>query len=203
VVSTLNERNFLSIICLILFPIFTASCATTTLKSEWTDAAFPKGHLKKVLAVGIFYSSEERKIFEDELGRQMNARNVNVISSYTIFGEDHMPDKEELAKAVKSQGVDSVLVGRMIKVRDLGTYSEPSIVRLDTDNLFGYYLACCQLTVSSGRDIVIEIKIFEAAHDKLIWSVMSSTLLDGPFEKTVESLISVITKDLYSKQLIR
>lgn len=202
-VSTLNERNFLSIICLILFPIFTASCATTTLKSEWTDATFPKGYLKKVLAVGIFYSSEERKIFEDELGRQMNARNVNVISSYTIFGEDHMPYKEELAKAVKSQDVDSVLVGKIDKVRDLGTYNEPSIVRLDSDDIFGYYLACCQLPVSSGRDIVIEIKIFEAAHDKLIWSAMSATLLDGSFEKAMESLIPVIIKDLHDKKLIQ
>lgn len=199
----MSERNLLSIICLTLFLIFTTSCATTTLKSEWTDATFPKGSLKKVLVVGIFYSSEERSFFEDELGRQMKARNVNVISSYTIFGEDNMPDKKDLAIAVKSQNVDSVLVGRMIKVIDLGTYSEPAITRVDTDDLFGYYLACCQLPVSSGRDIVIETKIFEAAHDKLIWSAISNTLLDGSFEKAVESLISVITKDLYSKKLIQ
>jgi hypothetical protein len=199
----LSERNLLSIICVILFLIFTTSCATTTLKSEWTDATYPKGSIKKILVVGIFYSSEERRFFEDELERQMKTRNVRVISSYTIFKEDNLPDKEELAKAIKSQGVDSVLVGRMIKVRDLGTYSEPAITRVDTDELFGYYLTCCQLPVSSGRDIVIEEKIFEVAHDKLIWSAMSNTLLDGSFEKAVESLISVITKDLYSKQLIQ
>lgn len=199
----MSARNFAAIICLIFFLIFTTSCATTTLKSERTDVIFPKGYLKKVLVVGIFYSSEERRFFEDELGRQMKARNVNVISSYTIFEEDNMPDREELARAVKSQNVDSVLIGRMIKVTDLGTYSEPAIIRVDTDDLFGYYLACCQLPVSSGRNLLIETKLFEAAHDKLIWSAMSDTLLDGSFEKSVESLISVITKDLYSKQLIQ
>ena len=189
-------------ILLIILAITVNSCADNALKSEWFDHTFQGGPLKNLFVIGIFYNPEEKHFFENEVKRQLALRNIYVVPSHTIFEEEILPTKEELSKAVREQRTDFVLVARLIEVTEIGTYYE-SLTVPKPENLYGYYVRCCQTPVSAGRNIVIEIKIFEAASNKIIWSVISDTVLEESFEKTTESLVSTIIKDLYNRKLIK
>ena len=156
---------------------------------------------KKVLIIGFFYNEEEKIIFENELAHQMVLREINAISSNTIFKEDKMLEKEMIEKALNELGIDSVLVARLVKVDEVGTYYAPQTYI--TSGFYNYYVQCCQNPVSSGRNIMIEIKFFQTRQDKLLWSALLETILDGSFEKVTKSLIPYIIKDLHDKKLIQ
>ncbi len=195
-------KLFLYNILLIILAVTGHSCADNALKSEWFDHTFQGSPLKKLLVIGIFYSPEEKHFFEEEVKRQLALRNIHVVPSHTLFEEEILPTKEELSKAVREQKTDFVLIARLVKVTEVGTYYE-SLTEPNPENLYGYYVRCCQTPVSAGRNIMIETKVFEAPSDKLIWSVISDTVLEESFEKTAESFVSTIIKGLYNRKLIK
>ena len=186
---------------IIMLTVVINACTTTTLKTEWLDKTYHEDPFKKVLIIGVFYNEEEKIIFENELAQQMVLREINAISSNTIFKEYKMLEKEMIEKALNELGIDSVLVARLVKVDEVGTYYEPQTYI--TGGFYNYYVQCCQNPVSSGRNIMIEIKFFQARQDKLLWSALSETILDGSFEKVTKSLIPYIIKDLHDKKLIQ
>jgi hypothetical protein len=98
--------------------------------------------------------------------------------------------------------MDSVLVARLVDVSDADTYlTYPSSV--SSGNLYGYYSLCCQNIVSLGYNVKFETKVFEAKHNKLIWSALSETALEKSSEYMTGSFITAIIKDLYSKKLLQ
>lgn len=177
------------------------ACATTTLKSVWIDPAYHEGPLKNVFIIGVFYNAEEKLFFEEELAKQMASKSIYSVPSYTIYEEKYL-DKEMIRKVVDELKIDSVLIARLVIVDNIGTYYEPHVS--SSGGFYNYYVECCQIPVSSGRNILIETKIFNTKYDKLIWSAVSDSILDGSFENiTRSSVIPAILKDLQDRKLIK
>ena len=192
-----------SLFCIIAVTLLTLmnSCATTSLTSVWKDSTYKGGPLKKVLVIGVFQKEEAESFFDDEFVRQLKAKGIDAVPGYSVLPEDSIHYKEAMAAKVKELGIDSVLVTRLVDVRDAASY-DTYPTRVDAQ-FFDYYVLCCQTRVSPGYVVLIETKIFEAKNDKPIWSALSESSLDRSLENTLKSFIPAIIKDLDDKKLIR
>jgi hypothetical protein len=178
------------------------SCATTSLTSVWMDDKYQGGALKNILVIGVIEPQTLREYFEDELVRQLKINGIKGVPSYTVLPEEGTPEQTEIEIKIKELGMDSVLVARLVDVSDADTYlTYPSSV--SSGNLYRYYSLCCQNIVSLGYNVKFETKVFEAKHNKLIWSALSETALEKSSEYMTRSFITAIMKDLYNKKLIQ
>jgi hypothetical protein len=194
------KRNALCCIVAITFLALMNSCATTALTSVWEDNTYKGGPLRKVLVIGVFQGEEAESFFDDEFVDQLKAKGIDAVPGYSVL-PDSILDKEAMAVKIKELGVDSVLVTRLVDVRDAGTY-DTYPTRVDA-KFFDYYVMCCQTVVSPGYNVLLETKIFGAKNDKPIWSALSESSFDRSLENTLKSFIPVIIKDLREKKLIQ
>lgn len=181
--------------CLML----TVSCATTSLTDVWINHAYEEGPISNILIVGVIEPQRLRKQFEDEMVLQLKGNVTKGVPSYSVFPDETMPEKEEIASKIKEMGMDSVLIARLVDIRDLDLHETyPPFVSYG-----GYYALCCQNIISSGYHIRFETKIFAAQKDELIWSASSETLLERAPENITSSFITAILKDLRIRNLIQ
>jgi hypothetical protein len=179
------------------------SCATTSLTAVWKDSNYKGGPIKKVLIIGVFTEPHIRKFFEDEFAWQLKSRGIDAVPAYTIFPEDTILDKEMIVEKIKELRMDSVLVTRLVDVRDIGGYDTyPTEVNPGGD-FYAYYVMCCQTAVTLGYVVVLETKIFEEKYYKLIWSALSETSLQRSTESTIRSFIPAAIENLHVKKLIQ
>jgi hypothetical protein len=196
-----RERSYIGIFMVIALSVFT-SCAPTTLKSVWKDDAYHGGHLKKVLIIGVDRNATVKTLLEDEFAEQLKARGTEAIQSHRIFPEEEIPDKRVMAAKVNELQIDALLIATLKDVADTGLYETyPAFVE-EGGGYYGYYLRCCQI-VSIGRNVVIETKIFETKHDKIIWAAITETIFEGSAEVVIRSFVPVIIAELQSNTLLQ
>jgi hypothetical protein len=198
----MTRKNLLLGLLSLILSVSMSSCATTALTSVWKDSAYQGGPLKKILVMGVFREINLKKYFEDEFARELKARGVDAVASYTVFPEEDILNKEIIAEKIKELKMDSVLVTRVIDVRDVSGYeTNPTHVNPGGD-FYNYYVMCCQTTVMSGYVVMLETKIFEEKYDKLLWSATSESSLQRYREDTIQSFISAAIRDLHNKNLV-
>ena len=197
-------RKFLLGVSAIIFLMILSACATSALTSVWEDSAYKGGPAKKILIIGVFKDQDEKTSFEDEFQRQLKAAGTDAVVSHTVFPEEDIIDREAIKSKVKELNVDSVLVTRVMDVKNAGGFETyPS--RVDAGgggSFYDYYVMCCQTMVSEGYVLVLETKIFEGKSDKPIWSALSETSLQYSRESTFRVFIESAIKNLRTKHLI-
>jgi hypothetical protein len=190
--------GFLSLI----FLVNMTSCATTALTSVWKDRVYQGGPLKKILIIGVFREPNVKRYFEAAFAQELKAVGVDAVPSYSVFPADEILNKEIITDKIKELKMDSVLVTRVIDVRDSGEYETyPTHVNPGGD-FYDYYVTCCQSIVSSGYVVMLETKIFEEKYDKLLWSATSESSLQRYREDTIRSFISAAINDLRYRNLV-
>lgn len=184
-----------------------SACTTATLRNTWTDGAYAGSTLNNVLIIGVMEPQYVRKFFEDEFARQLNARGIRAMSSYTLLSEEAMENEEtmlsdeELAVKIRELGIDTVLLARFIDISDISGY-ETYPTNVTSPRLADYYGFCCQNIVSAGYDVKFETKIFQAKDDKLIWSAEAKTTFERSPRSMTSSLIASIMNDLAVRRLV-
>jgi hypothetical protein len=181
--------------------IIISSCVTSALKSVWNNGAYEGGPFKKILVIGVDRNSNVRRMLEDRFAGLLTAKGTPAISSYTLFSEDELRDREMIVKKINELGIDSVLVTTVVDVKDVGRYETyPTHVN---SGFYDYYVLCCESTVSGGYVVMMETKLFDAKYDKLIWSALSESAFINSFEISISSFVSIIVKDLHDKKLLQ
>jgi hypothetical protein len=190
----------------------TAGCATTQLKSVWKDEAF-QDQLAQVLVIGCAEQPTIRRTFEDEFCKQLRAQGVEAVASYTVLPSTEQFQDEEAVKAkVQKLGVDAVLVTRLIDRKTVELYYPPEMeYRVPSGyhrgGWHGYYMDSYERVSRPGRTVeqqllTAETNIYEADTEKLIWSALSETLVEGASDTVIRSFVKVIVQNLVAKGLI-
>ena len=118
------------------------------------------------------------------------------------FSEEEVLDKRVIAAKVNELQIDALLLATLRDVADTGLYETYPAFVAEGGGYYGYYLQCCQI-VSIGRNVVIETKIFETKHDKMIWSAVTETIFEGSAEVVIRSFVPVIIAELQSDTLLQ
>jgi hypothetical protein len=198
--KSMKERKRFCGIFPIICLLFLNTCATTQFNSVWKDETYQGGPLKEVLIIGVAKKPAVRTYFEETFAQQLQARGVDAIPSNVVLPGSEMLKKETIISKINELKIDSVLVTKLVDVKDVGTY-ETSPASVSGTGYYGYYSRGYQ-SVSLGRNIVLITRIFDAKSEKLLWSALSETVLEGSPESVLDSFIPAIMQQMEEGNLI-
>jgi len=191
---------------LVLIVTAALGCASTRIVDTWRDPNFSGPPLKRMMVIGVSKRAGIRRTFEDEFVRELEAKRVQGVASYTFIPEDGEVPKERLVQAVKESGVDGVLITRLVTVETRtqvypGTYVGPPYF-----GFYGYYswawVGYYEPPQFYTYDVVTaETNVFDAANDRLIWSTTTQTYPSN-VKKDIRDFAGVILKALAESHII-
>jgi hypothetical protein len=192
-----------------LIAMLITACAMTTLTSVWKDPSY-QGQPRKIMVIGVAKKPLNKRIFEDEFVRQLKARGMDAIASYTVMPDAKQGDHAAIAAKMKEQGADAVLISRLVSKKTVRTYVPGSVTYRPSyyDNWRDYYGYGTQEVYTPGYTAedeyaVMETNLYNAGNDKLIWSAASETEIRGSDQNQIKSYISVMVNAMAGQKLLR
>mgnify|MGYP003385130634 CR=1 FL=1 len=192
----------------VLVVMLLTACAATQLNAVWKDPAY-KAHPKKILVIAVAKNPENRKSLEDGFVAHLKARGSSAIASYTLLPEYKQNDQEGIAKLVREQGADALLITRLVGKRNRGSYVPGKFYQPPPNystwrDYFGYGMDVEYMPgfMVDSRNSVMEINLYDTVSDQLIWSVSSETGGMGSGRDIIDSYIDVIMKNMSEQGLL-
>jgi len=96
--------------------LFSFSCSTSDLVDNWKNPEIDTYHAGKVLIVGMTSNQEARKLFEDQLKAEYQARQIEAVASYRYFENSRKSEDDLLVleKQLLADGFDTILFSKII-----------------------------------------------------------------------------------------
>jgi hypothetical protein len=182
-------------------------CASTQLVDTWRDPTHSGPRLSKILVIDVTKQAGIRRTFEDELVRQLRAKGLQAVPSYTVIPEDGEAPWERLSQAVLESGVEGVVVTRLVRVDRQtqlypGTYVGSPYVglrRFYASAWVGFYTPP---QVYNYDIVTAETNLFDVRGDTLIWSGTTETYPQRNVKNDVTEFATVILDALLASKLI-
>jgi len=213
--NILKPRHLLLVLTGLLF---LSGCTSSRIVASWSDEAYRNGTFKKPLVLAIAKKQIIRANLEDEFVKEMRAVGVDAIQSYRLFpGEDNLQPETIKAKlAVNNR--DSILVMHLVDVKNEtvqvpartdvyatgGGYGGPAHY-----NSFGSYYNQSYSVVSSPaynydfKVFVLETNLYDAATDKLAWTVMTETDEPASIDAAIREFVTMVMNNLRKNRLLQ
>ncbi len=193
---------------LALIAVLVAACATPQPDTVWKDPAYQE-RPGKIMVIGVAKSPVNRRIFEDEFVRQLNAHGTEAIASYTVIPDRQQDDQAAIAAKVAQLGADTVLITRMVSKRTMQiyvpgtTYYPPAHYGKWPDYYgHGYRAVHTPGYISEEEFAVIETNLYEAGNDNLVWAASSETGMQGPDQDRIKSYIGIMVSAMAAQGLL-
>jgi len=193
---------------LALIAILVTACATTQLNAVWKDPSY-QVRPYKIMVIGVAKNPVNRRIFEDEFVRQLNAHGTEAIASYTVLPDRQKDDHAVISAKVAELGADTVLITRMVSKKTVqfyvpGTaYYPPPYYGTWPDYYgYGYQSMYTPGYMAEEEFAVIETNLYEAKNDKLVWAASSETGMSGPDQNRIKSYIGIMVKNMAGQGLL-
>lgn len=203
-----RSREIFAVVTTLLF-LMIASCATTTLDSVWRDPNYQGGKLKKVFVIGVAREETNRRLFEDKFVARLKTYGTDALSSYTIIPSKEKLDEATVENEIKTLRVGAVLITRLVNVKKETEYVPTTryTPRSYPSGWYGGYSRSYENVNSPGYGVGYEVvsletRIYDTQTEKLIWSGLSTTVLEDSVAKAIQSVIDAIVKSLSDNQLI-
>jgi hypothetical protein len=192
---------------LALAAIVAWGCASTRLVNTWQEPKYSGPALTRIMVIDVTRQAGIRRTFEDQVARQLEAKGVRAVASYTLIPEDGEVPKERLAEAVKESGVQGVLVTRLVKVEvQTQLYAGP-YYGAPYYGFYGYYswawVGLYDAPLVYAYNVVIaETNLFDAANETLLWSGTTETYPSGNVKKGIAAFATVVVNALSAGHFI-
>jgi len=199
----------------VIFLFIMTSCATTELKNVWRDDNY-SGKIKRVLVIGVIKRPALRRFFEQEFVQQLKARGTDAVAGFTVLPPNEEVDKNIIASKLKELNADGVLITSLVDKKTVETYIPgdvyyghayyaPPVHYREWDSYYSRsYTAVYQPGYTVKHKVVIvETNLYEAGSEKLVWSALSKTFVEGDSNKLIRSFVQVMIKDLSEKNLLQ
>ena len=161
------------------------------------------------MVIGVSKSAMNRRIFEDEFVRQLQARGVEAVASYTVLPDRKQDDQAAIAARVMEQQADTVLITRLVSKKKVqvyvpGTaYYPPSHYGRWRDYYgYGYQAIYSPGYMTEDEYALIETNLYDAVSDKLIWAASSETGIRGSDRKLIHSFIGTMVNAMSENNLL-
>jgi hypothetical protein len=178
-----------------------AGCASVSLEESWKSPDYKGTGFKKVMVLGMARRPEVRKMFEDDLVKQLKDCGIEAVPSYVNLKEAWPMDRAAVSKAVKECGADSVLVTGLLRHDGL---TQPAVRQGDVAE---------HVTQSAGRIedpapaykysmVELESHLFDVANKRVVWAARTKNTAPRDLNTDVQDFARIIAKDLKDKGLI-
>lgn len=193
---------------LLLIVILLSACGTTQLKASWKDPAY-QARPHRIMVIGVAKNPLNRRIFEDEFVRQLNAHGAHGIASYTVLADRQQDNQKAIAGKVAELDADAVLVTRLVSQKTVQVYvpgtpylPPPYYATWQDYYGYGYQNLYTPGYVAEDEYAVIETNLYEAKHNKLVWATSSETVLGDSDQKLIRSYIATMVSSMVAQGLL-
>jgi hypothetical protein len=191
--------------CLVVMALFIiTSCAAkgTSFTSVWRDKGYGGGNLKKVLVIGASKKPRIRQMFEDEFVKQLKAQGSDGVASHTMLSPEKMLEKDAILEPVRRLNLDSVLITKLIDREDAIKHIPAQHKDINSQYVRSYNYAYNRGYILQDQAVSLEINLYDARSQTLIWSALSETFTRGSDDEVIKKLIVTITEELRKENLL-
>jgi hypothetical protein len=168
--------------------VFWAGCAsaTTSVNELWLDSARPRAPLGRTLVVALLRDPQVAASLEREWARQLRGHGVDA-SALEALGPGVRPtSKAEVVALVRQHGFATVLVSKLLDVKQVG--------RDDTAN----------------QVAVVESKLYDARSGEPFWSAQTDTFVAGmsgeevkrPGSELIQTFVATLIAEMLKTKLL-
>lgn len=193
---------------LLLVVSLLAACGTTQLKAIWKDPAY-HARPHRIMVIGVAKNPLNRRIFEDEFVRQLNAHGVHGIASYTVLSDRQQDNQNAIADKVAESGADTVLVTRLVSQKTVQVYvpgtpylPPPYFATWQDYYMYGYQNLYTPGYMAEDEYALMETNLYESKHNKLVWAASSETVLSGSDQQLIRSYIATMVSSMVAEGLL-
>jgi hypothetical protein len=180
-----------AILGLLLWVLLLTGCATTgpKIKESWKRPNYT-AKVRQVYLIGVTQNHKIRKVFEDELARQLAQHGVTGVPSYPDLVISGQVDREALRTRLKAKGTDAVLVARLAgkeqrsaafsaRQAGYGVGTGPINVYYEEDYNSSIEIVAPGPAVENDYSLVnISANLFETESAQAIWSTLTETTVN-------------------------
>lgn len=189
-----------------------AGCSQSTkLTNTWRAPDFQGGSFRKTLVIAVFERTGAREVVEGQFVEQIKDEGAEAAASHAFLSDEEL-SREAVVHKVREGGFDSVVLARLIDQAAFEKTYAPTAPSLDVDaarqqTWYHDYVASSapresgSYTVASRRDVRVETRVFDAKTEKLVWSGVSETKVDGEDPAQVADAVSAILSRLRKENL--
>jgi hypothetical protein len=208
--------------------VLLAGCAAsrTTIQSEWADDAYSGPPLGRVAVVALFDTRADSLSFERSAADYLATHGVETVPGHSLLTveETQALDETEVRARVAAADVDGLLIFRLIAVDERREYQVPTAYLLNVppeiatgdpsswyytpgSNYYWYWRSSADVTAAPGywleqSFVVAETALFDNRNDRLLWTAKSETMDDERFQRTSESIVRAVARELFAADLI-
>jgi hypothetical protein len=188
---------------------FSAGCAPVTVTGAWRDAEYDR-RISTAAVIGLFENPTLRRLLEEALVAELAKSGVKATASYRLLPGDRMPDAEALRKELRGLPVEAFLSTRLLNVERETRYIQPRMRliprRYPHRTFSGYYHYWYQTIYEPGyvlevTTVSLETTLYDAATDRLIWSVNTESFNPASTESLVKPLTRLVVEQLKKDKL--
>jgi hypothetical protein len=186
-----------------------AACNSTAVNDTWTAPDVSNIRFKKIMVVATSPDGATRRAAEDAVKAQITK--AECVTSYSLLGvEADLKDIAKVSAALKSAGVDGVVVVRPVSDKNEITVTPGTLYPVPYRTFRGYYARPYALRpfyyepaqTTVDRIVQLETNIYEVAGERLIWSAATTSTNPGNLKQLAADAAAAIRAELVKQKLI-
>lgn len=194
------------------------ACSSIRFVDNWKNPEINSFNPKKLLVVGMTDNLTARKIFEEELKKSFQQRDINAVESTNVFGKNFTISKksekeiDKMIQEISHEGFDTVIITSVKGVNERISYPANYYAVGYRFSRFGHYYYAFQDVYynpeyyESYKVYNVETAIYNICADEtksLVW--VGALNLSNPqtISETVKDYVARIIKQLEYEKLIK
>ena len=213
---------------IIVASILLSACVAnrTTIQSTWSDRHYTGPPLDRVAVAAMFETRADSLAFERSAVDVLASHGVETMPAHELLTSvGARLDESELREQLSTNDVDGVLIFRLIAVDERREYqvSTPYLMNAPpheqaftwfyhpSSSYYWFPSASADITGATPSSpgywieqtfLVAETALFDNRTDRLLWTAKSETIDDPRFERTSESIVRSVARQLFALDLL-
>ena len=200
---------------ILLLALAAASGKSIKIITSWFNPEYKGQVFHKVLVIGVAQNLKVRADFEDEMAAQIARSDIRTIPGNQILlrpDPKSKPDLDYLRAQIRDNGIDAVVVSRLLKI-DKKVTSVPSSTYIAPFpyyySFYGYLGAVYPVIYDPGytredTTVSVETNVYATskAEGDLVWTGVSESFNPKSAEKVVDGLVKEVPKQMEKDGLL-
>ena len=193
--------------------VLSGCAASTAINAQWVNPqAGNRLPVKSVMVMGISRDSTARRIYEDAMVVELNARGIKAVQSYKSLPGEGPAEQQAIQAAVASAGADAVLISRTVSVTNEVRVSPGYVAGppwgFGWPGFYGYYHSYWSAayafppSVYTVQNVLVDTRLFDAKEYLLLWSGSSTTVPTSSMQKTIQDFAKTISATLAKDNVV-
>jgi len=200
---------------MLLLALTAANGKSIKMVTSWFNPKYKDQIFHKILVIGVAQNLKVRADFEDEMAAEITRPGIQTIPGNQILlrpDPKAKPDLDYLRAQIRDNGIDAVVVSRLLKI-DKRVTSIPSSTYIAPFpyyySFYGYLGAVYPVVYDPGytrEDTTVSVETNVYATSKpdgdLVWTGVSNSFNPKSAEKVAEGLVKVVPKQMEKDGLL-